>query len=81
MLSVSATERSTEQGLKLPFNVIYIEDVGFSPDGFYLTYKGVGSDNNFDIFYMTLAGGDRVRLTDDPAQDFHPAWRPALVAP
>jgi len=81
VLSISAIERSSEQGLKLPFNVVYIEDLGFSPDGFYLTYKGVGADNNFDIFYMTLAGGDRVRLTDDPAQDFHPAWRPALVAP
>lgn len=81
LLSTSATERSSEQGVKLSLNVVFIEDVDFSPDGFYLTYKGVGDSNNFDIFYMTLSGGDRVRLTTDPALDFHPTWRPIIKEP
>ncbi|MBI2331994.1 MAG: PD40 domain-containing protein [Chloroflexi bacterium] len=81
LLSTSPTDRSSEQGLKLPFNVVYIEDVDFSPDGFYLAYEGVGAANNFDIFYMSLSGGDRVRLTTDPGLDFQPVWRPAIQTP
>lgn len=81
LLSTSPTNRSTEQGLKLPFNLVYIEDIDFSPDGFYLAYEGVGESNNFDIFYMTLSGGDRVRLTTDPAADFQPTWRPVIQTP
>lgn len=81
LLSTSPTDRSSEQGLKLPFNVVYIEDTDFSPDGFHLAYEGVGEANNFDIFYMTLSGGDRVRLTSNTAQDFQPTWRPAIQEP
>jgi len=81
LISTSVTDRSNEQGARLPVNVVYIEDVDFSPDGFYLAYEGVGEANNFDIFYMTLSGGDRVRLTADPAQDFQPVWRPTIQNP
>jgi len=81
LLSTSPTDRSKEQGLKLPFNVIFIEDIDFSPDGFYLAYEGVGDSNNFDIFFMTLSGGDKVRLTTDPANDFQPTWRPVIQNP
>lgn len=81
LLSTSPTDRSSQQGLKLPFSIVYIEDIDFSPDGFYLAYEGVGESNNFDIFFMTLSGGDRIRLTFDDAQDFQPAWRPAIQSP
>lgn len=81
LLSTSPTDHTKEQGLKLPFNVIFIEDIDFSPDGFYLAYEGVGDSNNFDIFFMTLSGGDKVRLTTDPANDFQPTWRPVIQNP
>ena len=81
LLSTSPTERSNEQGLKLQLNVVFIEDIDFSPDGFYLAYEGVGDSNNFDIFFMTLSGGDKVRLTTDSANDFQPTWRPAIQNP
>lgn len=76
MSTSSETNATTEQGLKVKTNLVFIENVEHSPDGFYLTYEGVSESGNIDIFYMTISGGDRVRLTTDPAKDFHPTWRP-----
>ena len=53
-----------------------IEDVSFSPDGLWLVFEGMASDGNRDIFFMTVAGSGRARLTTDPKIDFDPAWRP-----
>jgi Tol biopolymer transport system component len=65
-----------EQGSFLPLTVISIEDVEYSPDGFYLLYEGEGSDENNDIYYMTVTGANRIRVTTDIGLDFDPAWRP-----
>jgi eukaryotic-like serine/threonine-protein kinase len=81
LMNTSATERTNEQGLKMQVNIAFIENVDYSPDGFYLAYEGVGEAGNRDIFFMTVSGGDRVRLSTDPAQDFHPVWRPAIQTP
>jgi len=54
-----------------------IEDVKFSPDGLWLVSEGRNAEGNRDIYYMTITGGNRTRLTTDPAVDFDPAWRPA----
>ncbi len=81
LMTVSATDRSVEQGKRMQLNIVLIQNVKFSPDGFLLAYEGVGEEGNLDVFYMTLAGGDRVRLTTDKALDFHPAWRPAVITP
>ncbi|MDP1547353.1 MAG: protein kinase [Anaerolineales bacterium] len=81
LMSASATDRSSEQGLRIRLNVALIQNVRYSPDGFYFAYEGVGEAGNLDIFYQTVSGGDRVRLTTDSAQDFHPAWRPATATP
>jgi eukaryotic-like serine/threonine-protein kinase len=51
-------------------------EASFSPDGFWLTYKGWNEDSNRDIYIMTKNGVNRQRLTYDPANDFDPAWRP-----
>jgi Tol biopolymer transport system component len=56
-----------------------IEDVEFSPDGSWLLFESTNGDGNRDIYYSTVSGGSRTRLTDDPAIDFDPAWRPAQV--
>lgn len=53
-----------------------IEDVSFSPDGLWLVFEGMDSAGNRDIFFMTVEGGIRTRLTTDPKVDFDPAWRP-----
>lgn len=81
LLSTSATDRSTEQGLRLPFNLLYIENIDYSPDGFYIAYEGSEESLNIDVYLMTLSGGDRIRLTSGPEGDFDPAWRPAIQQP
>ena len=53
-----------------------IEDVQFSPDGFWIVYEGMDGGGNRDIYFMTIAGSGRTRLTNDPKIDFDPAWRP-----
>ena len=40
LMSISATDRSVEQGAFVQLNVISIEDVEYSPDGFRLLYEG-----------------------------------------
>jgi serine/threonine protein kinase len=53
-----------------------IEDVEFSADGFWIVYEGMDGDGNRDVYFMTVTGSGRTRLTNDPKIDFDPAWRP-----
>ncbi len=50
-------------------------DVTFSPDGNWIAYETLLS-NNQDIYIYNLSGGAPQRLTTSPALDFDPAWRP-----
>jgi serine/threonine protein kinase/Tol biopolymer transport system component len=77
VMRISTTDRSDEQGARLPFSVVTIEDVEYSSDGFWLIYEGEEAGENRDIFYMTVTGANRTRLTSDEGLDFDPAWRPS----
>jgi len=57
-----------------------VENVHYSPDGTWLVFEGISTDNNRDIFYSLANGDQRTQLTKDPGVDFDPAWRP-LVTP
>jgi serine/threonine protein kinase/Tol biopolymer transport system component len=76
LMSIPAADRSVEQGSFLQFSVISIEDVQYSPDGFHLLYEGEDKAENNDIYYMTVSGGNNIRITTDKGLDFDPAWRP-----
>ncbi len=76
LMTISAVDRSVEQGAFFQLNVISIEDVEYSPDGFSLLYEGEAEGENNDIFYMTVTGANNVRITTDKGLDFDPAWRP-----
>ena len=54
-----------------------IEDVEFSPDGLWIIFESSNGDGNRDIYFSTVSGSNRTRLTDDPEVDFDPTWRPA----
>ncbi len=77
LMSISATDRSVEQGARLQINVISVEDVEYSPDGFRLLYEGEEAGENNDILYMTVTGANHIRITTDKGLDFDPAWRPS----
>jgi Tol biopolymer transport system component/serine/threonine protein kinase len=53
-----------------------IEDVSFSPDGYWLAFEGMDGEGNRELYFITVAGSGRTRLTNDPKIDFDPAWRP-----
>jgi hypothetical protein len=48
----------------------------WSPDGRWIACESWRSDTNHDIYMMTANGSQEKRLTDDPALDYQPAWRP-----
>jgi eukaryotic-like serine/threonine-protein kinase len=56
-----------------------IEDVSISPDGLWIAFEGMAPDGNRDIYFITVAGSGRTRLTTDPRIDFDPAWRPVQI--
>ncbi|MBI5963026.1 MAG: PD40 domain-containing protein [Chloroflexi bacterium] len=81
IMSISATDRTIEQGTRLGFNVVTIENIHYSPDGSLIAYEGGDSGDNNDIYYMTITGANRIRITTDPSLDFNPAWRPVPKTP
>ncbi len=54
-----------------------IENPQFSPDGLWIVFDGTDESGNRDVYFMTVTGGDRTRLTNDPKLDFDPVWRPS----
>jgi eukaryotic-like serine/threonine-protein kinase len=75
LMSIRYDERDTKDPTKLELPRP-IEDVEFSPDGLWMVFESTGEDGNRDIFFSTISGGDRTRLTTDPKVDFDPTWRP-----
>ncbi len=51
------------------------QDPALSPDGNYVAYT-TDEGGNLDIVVLPLAGGNRERVVDDPADDAQPAWSP-----
>jgi len=77
IMRVSATDRSSQQGTRLPFGADAIEDVEFSFDGFWLVFEGQETGRNKDVLYMTASGASRTPLAPLESVDFDPAWRPS----
>jgi len=75
-MRVSGTDRSAEQGAGLDIKQLPVEDLTYSPDGFWLAFEGEDVGENKDILYMTITGANRTRVTSDKGLDFDPAWRP-----
>ena len=75
LMSIRYEDRESKDPTRLDFPRP-IEDVEFSPDGLWIVLEGMDNDGNRDIYFMTVSGGNRARLTIDPAVDFDPAWRP-----
>ena len=76
MMQIRYEDRDTQAASRLKLGIVGIENLHFSPDGFWMVYEGVDELLNKDIYYMTASGATRTRLTTDPDDDFDPAWRP-----
>ncbi len=77
MMSIPYEERDTAQPTLLNFGSSAVVNVHYAPDGYWLVFEGQSENDNWDIFYMTVSGAQRTRLTKDPGVDFDPAWRPS----
>jgi Tol biopolymer transport system component len=75
-MSIRYDDRETKEPTRLDFQRP-IEDVEFSPDGSWLVFEGMDNEGNRDIYFMTVTGGNRTRVTNDPKMDFDPVWRPS----
>jgi Tol biopolymer transport system component len=74
-MSIRYEDRNTKTPVRLELTPP-VEDVQFSTDGLWVAFEGVVELDNYDIFFATISGGDLIRLTNDPADEFDPAWRP-----
>ncbi|HEY2982462.1 MAG TPA: protein kinase [Anaerolineales bacterium] len=81
VMSMLYEKRGSGTGTEQDLGPLPIENVRFSADGFWLVYEGQADPENTDIFYTTVTGGARTRLTADPSPDFDPAWRPIATTP
>jgi hypothetical protein len=67
---------SRNQDTPIQTNLTSVENPEFSMDADWLVCDGVPEANGYDIFLMMRTGAHLARLTDDPADDYQPAWRP-----
>ena len=79
LMSIRYEDRAVGLASRLNYGPLPIENIHFSPDGFWLIFEGEEQEGNRDIFIMTVDGGNRTRLTIDPGTDFDPAWRPIIA--
>jgi len=79
LMSIVPQNTTVQQGTPLSFKPLPIEDADYSPDGLWVVYEGQDENQNTDIIYADVNGGNRVRLTAGPGLDFDPAWRPAVL--
>jgi Tol biopolymer transport system component len=53
------------------------DQAALSPDGNQIAFVWGGDQgNNIDIYVKSVAGGQPLRLTEDPGIDLHPTWSP-----
>ena len=67
--------RASGEVVGLSMNILSINNVDYSPDGFWLTFEYSGGQGS-DVYYMTVTGAEKTELAPDPAEDFDPTWQP-----
>lgn len=63
------------QAQEVAIDVTPAQDGEYSRDGFWIVFES-WPDGNHDIYIMLRNGAQMTRLTDDPAYDYQPTWRP-----
>jgi TolB protein len=79
VMAIPYEKRNTDSAYKLNFDPWPVENVHYSSDGTMVIFEGISGDSNYDLFYETVSGQDRTRITVDPGVDFDPAWRPSVA--
>ena len=53
-----------------------MDNADVSEDGFLLAFDYWYYDVLSDVYIMTFPGGNLIQMTQHPAMDYDPAWRP-----
>ncbi|MFM8322456.1 MAG: protein kinase domain-containing protein [Chloroflexota bacterium] len=56
-----------------------MRDAVYSSDGYWIVFEGWQVGGSHNIYLMSATGAVLTAMTDDPALDFDPAWRPPLI--
>jgi serine/threonine protein kinase len=56
-----------------------MREAHYSPDGLWLVFEGWPEGGNHEIYIMTTNGAALAQITNHPAADFDPVWRPPLL--
>jgi Tol biopolymer transport system component len=76
LMSIRYEDRESKDPTRLTDYPRPIEDIEISPDGQWVAFESTDNDGNRDIYFTIISGGNKTRLTIDPAVDFDPSWRP-----
>jgi len=57
-----------------------MREARYSPDGLWLVFESWPEGGNHEIYIMTTNGAALTQITNNPAADFDPAWRPTRNA-
>jgi Tol biopolymer transport system component len=76
IMSIPYERRNTAETTRLALTPLPVEHPDVSPGGFWIVFEGKSPEENRDIFYATVDGDQRTRITTDPGIDFDPVWRP-----
>jgi len=76
MMQIRYEDRETQIASRSELDLAGVQNIHFSPDGFWIVYEGGKGLDDKDIYYMTASGGAHTSLTTDESDDFDPAWRP-----
>jgi TolB protein len=74
LMYIRYDQRETQTAARLPGGSFAVDSEN-SPDGKWMVYE-INEESNYDIALMRMDGANRIQLTNDPALDFDPAWRP-----
>jgi hypothetical protein len=53
-----------------------VDNPGWSPDGTLIIFNSDGKSGNLDILARNISTGTEINLSNNPANDFQPAWGP-----
>jgi len=77
-MAIPYENRDTAAAIRIKIGPLPVENAQYSPDGLWIAFEGKSLDENRDIFFATMDGEQRMRLTTDPGIDFDPAWQPRM---
>jgi serine/threonine protein kinase/Tol biopolymer transport system component len=79
-LGFNAPEKSFMED-RIIKEIIPMREPAFSPDGIWLAFESWPEGADHNIYIMTVNGLGRQQVTNRPAIDFDPDWRPATRPP